>query len=370
MNKPFLMNFSKKEIDLHEIGGDMDFRTNMKRIFGVENLQLDNQQATVVIFSRIHDSEADLVCVELAKKNINYIRLNADYFPSEYKFKYIQSPDGTSRLILKYKDEMIDFSYVKVVWYRHFDTEAFNFTTSEDIALRYVKKEWDNFLRSISLVLDCVWINHPSAINDATKMLQLKKATEVGFDIPHTLVTNDNESVKEVFSTNESLIVKVLDSHHVEYKPGKLFTTHAHILSSDEINTISSLIDAPVTFQPFIDDHEEVRVTIVGNKIFASKLMNKPDDNDWHNKPIQDMKLTEYKLTKEVEDKCLRLLSIMELQYGAIDLLLTKDKVYFLEVNTIGDWRWVEHSTGQNIALEVVNQLISYVEVNYETTNI
>lgn len=370
MTKPFLMNFSKKEINLNDIGGDIDFRTNMKNIFGIENLNLNNNQETVLVFSRIHDSEADLVCVELAKKGVNYIRLNADYFPEKYKFTYKQDNNKDMELLLKYQDEEINFKNISVIWYRHFDYEAFDFHTNDKITLQYLKKEWENFLISIALVTECVWINNPIAVRNATKMMQLKVANQIGFDIPNTLITNDDSSVRELLKEEKRVIAKVIDSHHVEYEPGKLFTTHAHILNkSEDLEYIDNIHAAPVTFQPFVENNKEVRVTVVGKEIFTSLLTNRPEDYDWHNKPIQEMKLAAYEIDEKTKEKCLKLLKKLGLEYGAIDLLLVDDKEYFLEVNTIGDWRWVEFSSGQDIGSAVVRHLMSYLEVKDEIKN-
>lgn len=336
----------------------------MREIYG-EQLDLNNEQDTVLILSRIHDVEADIIGFMLAKSGINYIRLNADYFPEKYKVTFKKLRNNKSNIILEYMGEKLDLKHVKVVYYRHFDLEASN-KNEDPIINQYLFTEWTTFLTSLVDFLDCRWINHPFSVMRATKLSQLIAAEKAGFTIPDTLVTNNPEQLQIFLNEKDQVIGKVVKRHHIEYAPCKLKLVHAHKISKDDLDLLPTLELAPVTFQEFIDNHDEVRVTVINDKLFAAKIINKTEDNDWHNMDIAEVKLEPYNLSEFIENKCKLVLELLSLEYGAIDLLITNNEIYFLEVNPIGDWRWVEFNTSQKIAETVFENLISYMGDNNE----
>jgi glutathione synthase/RimK-type ligase-like ATP-grasp enzyme len=53
-------------------------------------------------------------------------------------------------------------------------------------------------------------------------------------------------------------------------------------------------------------------------------------------------------------------MDMMNLKFGFEDLIKTpSDEIYFLEVNTKGNWLWIEELTGMKISKEIANYLNS-----------
>ena len=65
-----------------------------------------------------------------------------------------------------------------------------------------------------------------------------------------------------------------------------------------------------------------------------------------------------FELPNEIVQKCLALTKKFGLNYGAIDLILTKEDQYiFLEINCGGQYLWVEEITKQPITASVCRLL-------------
>jgi len=65
-------------------------------------------------------------------------------------------------------------------------------------------------------------------------------------------------------------------------------------------------------------------------------------------------------LPEEIEQKCRALLRNLNLQYGAIDMVVTPDNEYvFLEINANGQWAWIEMLTGLPVSKEIAALLAS-----------
>jgi glutathione synthase/RimK-type ligase-like ATP-grasp enzyme len=71
----------------------------------------------------------------------------------------------------------------------------------------------------------------------------------------------------------------------------------------------------------------------------------------------QAVQLTPVDLPAPVVDRCIRLVAVLGLRYGAIDLALVGDTAYFLEINPMGEWAWLEGTFGLQIPDSIVELL-------------
>ena len=101
-------------------------------------------------------------------------------------------------------------------------------------------------------------------------------------------------------------------------------------------------------FQRYVEAMADVRVTIIGDKIFAAstdvRKMEYPVDFRFN----PDARFEAHTLRPEIQETLLLLMRRMGLEYGAIDLRLTPDGDYvFLEINPAGQFLWIEEATGR-----------------------
>jgi glutathione synthase/RimK-type ligase-like ATP-grasp enzyme len=121
---------------------------------------------------------------------------------------------------------------------------------------------------------------------------------------------------------------------------------------------------APVVFQENMAKRLEMRVTVVGEQVFAAEIRS-PEHfrtgTDWRH--YQEFGCEGFyavhSLPADVSQRCVRLCQELGLCYGAIDLILTPTGEYvFLEVNPGGQWGWIEEFTGLPISEAVARLLM------------
>jgi glutathione synthase/RimK-type ligase-like ATP-grasp enzyme len=136
----------------------------------------------------------------------------------------------------------------------------------------------------------------------------------------------------------------------VESTERGLFTNR---ISLDEIEKYPQKITAaPGIFQPYIEKEHELRVTIVDEIIFAARIESQahPDtQTDWRRNPGA-IAYTEVTLPTEVSQRLKTFHRNQGLVYAAYDFIVTPEGRYvFLEVNSVGQWLWLEETAGLRI---------------------
>ena len=112
---------------------------------------------------------------------------------------------------------------------------------------------------------------------------------------------------------------------------------------------LSGLPLAPAIFQEEVSNECDVRVTVIGEKIFACEIYRTgtlASEIDW-----RKGQLTGNLIYKACEppfpEMCVELVKRMGLKFGAIDLIRDHDGQYwFMEINPNGQWGFVEENTG------------------------
>ncbi|MNE53265.1 Ribosomal protein S6--L-glutamate ligase [compost metagenome] len=114
----------------------------------------------------------------------------------------------------------------------------------------------------------------------------------------------------------------------------------------------------PCIYQELIEKEFEVRVTVVGEKVFSASIDSQSDNDtkiDWRKKKLV---FTKVELPFEIEYLCIEIVKKLNLLFGAIDLIKDKNGNYiFLEINPNGQWAWIETQTGIEISDAIINEL-------------
>jgi glutathione synthase/RimK-type ligase-like ATP-grasp enzyme len=124
---------------------------------------------------------------------------------------------------------------------------------------------------------------------------------------------------------------------------------------------ISPREPAPSIFQQMIARKKEIRVTVIGEDIFASELVlpaGVTDVDDIHRYGVRNINKRAISLSNNFERKCFDIIKSLGLVYGTIDIIEGLDEqYYFLEINSIGDWYWIEKETNQPITQAIVDTI-------------
>jgi glutathione synthase/RimK-type ligase-like ATP-grasp enzyme len=205
------------------------------------------------------------------------------------------------------------------------------------------------------------WMSHPGAIWKAEfKPYQLQMAAKIGLDIPKTLISNRAESIREFHQQYGPIIAKPVRSGHV-VKGGvecAVFTTK---LEDEVMNDLSDAALSPTIYQEFLPKAFDIRVTIVGRKLFAVSIDSQSDPSaviDWRKTENPLLPHAPIELPGELQRSLLELMSRLSLTYGAIDLVLTPDGRYvFLEINPNGQWLWIDEMLSLGISHSIAEWL-------------
>lgn len=225
----------------------------------------------------------------------------------------------------------------------------------------YLQKETQEAIRSLwKFVCNEKWLNKPDALLRAgNKMLQLKIANDLGFLVPETLVTTISSRVSEFKERYlGEIVAKPILTGHIKETNEILYTQHPHLSQSDSINEI------PVIVQRRISKICDLRVTIIGDSVFSAAIYPldpQAGSLDWR----EDYHAADGKLRHEVFDlpedivfKCKKMLELLDLRFGCIDMVLTPDlEIFFLEINPNGNWAWLEKELGFPMSDKILDLL-------------
>jgi glutathione synthase/RimK-type ligase-like ATP-grasp enzyme len=204
--------------------------------------------------------------------------------------------------------------------------------------------------------LDLAWINPPGLDEIAHhKPYQLKIAAEVGLRIPRTVITNNPAAVRELLDElgAERIVYKTFLATEDCWRETRL-------LRSDELTKLESVRFAPVIFQEYVAAQDDIRVTVVGERLFATAI--RPAVGGYEVDYRMDLAGATFRptdLPRETEQAIHTLMKRLGLVYGAIDLRRTPNGQHvFLEINPAGEWSFVEGKTGQPITETMAGLLI------------
>ena len=305
-----------------------------------------------LILSTTTDYSTDLICVELEKRGLKYLRLNRDRF-TEYEINYALQDNV---LNVKMGDTWYELS-TQCVNSIYFRAPVFLRTTGKSYSLeeQLKRSQWSAFIRNLIVFDKAVWVNYPPSVYQAeNKLYQLKIAKECGMAVPETYVGNalpDNIRPEKIY------IVKSLDTA-LFYDNGKEMFTYSTMISGQELFG-SEIKLAPIILQEYLEHKTDLRVTVVGDQIFPVAIMKhgKAIAGDWRKSSKDDLDYTPVKLPQIVNNQILELMRSLRLTFGGVDLALVGDTYYFIEVNPTGEWGWLASSVGIPIDKAIVNCL-------------
>lgn len=305
----------------------------------------------VLLVSSIYDFSTDLVVQELEKREVSYFRLNKEELEN-----YRLTIDIQGKALEIIADGIVYevTSSVKSIYFRQPIFLRNTPSSGLEICEQLSRSQWMGLLRSLVIFDKARWINRPEATYLAeTKAYQLVVANDIGFKIPKTLIGNNANRFQQL---ENKVIIKSLDTILLREADECLFT-YSTIKGSNELNE-ENVSAVPLTVQEYVTSKTDIRVTIIGNKLIAVKITSggRGIEEDWRTTDRSKIEYTEIQLPTDIEDKCFELLGRLNLNFGAVDLLLSNDEYIFIEVNPTGEWGWLVHSQ-RRFDIDIANWL-------------
>ena len=229
-------------------------------------------ESQILILSTDGDLESDLVGLVLLSKDIDYLRINMEDIPNNIKVSILPTEES---VIIAKGNQVVNLAKIKVVFLRHLSD--IDYEGDSKFVNKFIREQWQSTFEIIKEATStAIWISNFDTVKrlQQNKALQLALAKSVGmFDIPETLITNDPDQAKTFYYNHGGdVITKVLHRHHIQIK-NKTYMMHTRrLLHSDLSKLDESLAVAPCIFQKRIEKKSELRITVVRDQIFASKL--------------------------------------------------------------------------------------------------
>jgi glutathione synthase/RimK-type ligase-like ATP-grasp enzyme len=234
------------------------------------------------------------------------------------------------------------------VWIRRPEPPLPNPKTAEPDK-KFAGLEYRSLYHSVAYMLEHlpVWcINKYSAARTIIqKSVQLHLARQCGLKIPATLMSNSPESVRAFFARGGRTICKGF-TPHVWQKEGQrsVAITETFELTSQELPADEVLTYAPAIYQELVSKEFDVRMVLLGNRIYSYALTNTEKALDWR----QDAGLGHVKAEKiatppEVEQGVLAFARKSGICTGSLDFGVdAQGQWWFLEVNEQGQFLWLD----------------------------
>lgn len=319
----------------------------------------------ILLLAQEYELNVNRIAEILDHRRVPWVRLNGEDVPgltrvgvrvgARRQDAWIDAPDGkTARL-----------SDIRAVWARR------NGEHRLDPRLRpgqqqFLARECSaTLLGMYALLGHAAWMNdYFDEIKSINKLYQLAVAEECGLCVPETLVTQDPvEARRFVAALPAGVICKAISqSGHVpadEHGPGRVI--FANRLADADVAALDAVRHAPTMLQAYVPKTIELRVTIVGQRVFATAIdsqMSERSRDDWRRYDTRNTPYYPYELPVGVVAALLRMMRRLNLVFGAVDLIRTRDGGFvFLEVNPGGQWGWVEGMTGHPIDEAVADWL-------------
>ncbi|MFJ8144869.1 ATP-grasp ribosomal peptide maturase [Streptomyces sp. NPDC096048] len=301
---------------------------------------------TVLVVTALEDVTADWVIDALNEREVPVARFDPADIGPELTFGFRLGGDRSvwgGRLRTASRD--VDLGEVGAVYHRRPTPYAARFgqlpAQQREFAVAEARHGLGGVLRSLCPAL---FVNHPSAVTRAEfKPWQLRRFAELGLRVPPTLVTNDVQEARRFAEEHEYVVCKTFrglprgEDGHV----GAIWTQRVDLRDFD-----ASLAVTAHLFQAEVPKTGDVRVTVVGRRVFAQRISTTTGVIDWRRGDWNELIHTSVPVPPVIEAALHDYLGSFGLVFGCFDFALTgdgdsPDDWWAIECNPNGQWGWL-----------------------------
>ncbi|HZS09479.1 MAG TPA: ATP-dependent carboxylate-amine ligase [Blastocatellia bacterium] len=328
----------------------------------------------ILILSEPGDETAQAVVDKLERRGADFLWFDNEQFPAAAQVSWELSPGGASEgLRLRLGERTCDLSRVTGVWYRRPGLSHAHAEIEDPVTRAWVEQHSRQFLSNIWSNLDCFWIPGPrwSVRRAEQKNLQLRLAAEIGLEIPPTLMTNSPAEFLDFYRRNNgNIISKPVRGGFVwkgaPYESKVSAIVYTENVTNRDLGYLPTIRYCPVIVQAYVPKLVELRITVVGEQVFAAEIHSQDSArsrHDWRHYDLYHTVHRRHELPGELAVRLVRLVERLGLCFGAIDMILTPDGRYvFLEINPNGEYGWIESLTGLPISDAICDLLLAREE--------
>ncbi len=311
----------------------------------------------VLLITHSDDNESiEQVRAAISARGHRAWRVDTDRFPTDLRLSVTEGRD-TPRATLHGPDGTLPLDEVSAVWWRRTEIGRGIPADMERQMRAACVEESKRTLAGVIAALDAFTVDPVPTLRRAeNKPLQLKVARALGLEVPRTISTNDAAAVRAFAATCAGgMITKMMASFSIQDDAGRENVVFTNAVRDEDLDDLDGLALCPMTFQEKVEKRLELRVTVVGERVFAASIdsqRNPNAKNDWRREGLALVDAwRHYELPRDVEARLLRYMDHFGLTYGAADFIVTPDDRHvFLECNPAGEWFWLQRAPGLAIA--------------------
>ena len=271
---------------------------------------------------------------------------NTTWFPWKDRISWTPGQHATCKGF-----DTISFKDVSRIWWRRYRYPTPSPQLTDPHVKRFCDSEAHAFLHGL-LSEGIPVTNNPSAERRAdSKVIQLRLAHQLGLQIPRTIISNENEAIIKFLTSVPRAICKTLVC---DYPHG----IETRICTFEDFLDPENVALAPTIVQELVPCAADIRVCIVGERIFAGELVRphaSEEDVDWR---MTASGWRPHKLPTNVGRLLRAMLNEFRLEMGSFDLRYTPDERYvFFELNPSGQFLFLEIDAGLRISEAVAETL-------------
>lgn len=302
--------------------------------------------STVLVVTALEDVTADLVIAALNERGAHVARVDPADIGPDLTFAFHLSPgiavwSGSLRTTTR----EVRVEEVTAVYYRrptpytarfaHLPVQQWEFAIAE------ARHGLGGVLNGLSGV---AYVNHPLAVAHAEfKPRQLRQFAEFGLQIPPTLVTNDVEAARKFAALHGHVVYKTFRGlpQDEDGCAGAVWTQRIDPTTLDESIAVTAHL-----FQAEIPKKSDVRVTVVGRRVFAQEITTPDRALDWRRGDWDQLAYRSVTVPPRIKAALQSYLRAFGLVFGCFDFALTgradEPRAWWaIECNPNGQWGWL-----------------------------
>lgn len=327
----------------------------------------------ILIVTNKQDVHPTPVIEYLNEKHCPVFRLNTEALLTDYRFRWWTDVEGTDFYIRNVRNGREVYGHeIGAVWERRPVLPSELWVKNREEINRHNLKEAAGFLSFLLHDISnrfCIG-HHLYDRSAVSKMKQMRLAQELGIKVPATCFSNRKEDIVSFAGRFDHVIVKSIESDNVWLGDEQEYVFFAQRVKSSSLGEQpEEAFTQTVSFvQEYVEKQFELRVTVVGEQMFACKIDSQRMDEDkgkvdWRQGYEHGLRYEPYVLPESIRNFCLAYLQRLHLNFGCFDFIVTPQEEYvFLECNPNGQWLWIEQETGMKISQAMAECLMEKCE--------
>ena len=316
----------------------------------------------ILIISDINDIHPLKVENYFINQLIKYVRFNVDV--ESLKKTYI-SFNGFDWQISCPNGKFCT-SEITAVWNRRTYVELLlDEIDNTNVGFKIWKGEWNKALLGLYSALQCKkWLNYyRDSYHAENKYKQYEIAKKLDMKVPEFVCSNEKDILNDFFDTGKDKVVKFMNQDFYKLDNGLYKGIYVNKIQKEDLDKFNNIGENPIILQNYIEKQFEVRYTVVNDSHFVCKIdsqLSKIANIDWRRYDLANTPHSIITPPVDIRKKVQCFMSEFNLNYGALDFIVTpNDEWYFLELNSMGQFLWIEDLTGLDISKSIATWLIS-----------